>query len=913
MIAPVAAVGRDDILAAARDQLPAAGVILAGPAGIGKTVVWQHLLAELPAGARVLRAAPAETERALAYSALADLIGPLTEPAEQLTGSARAAFATVIGSADGPERVEERAVAMMVRDLLDLAVGEAPATVLAIDDCQWLDPPSERSLRFALRRVTHRPRLLLTIRDPNSGASLPLGLGDWHPAPALLLVPALGVASLHHVLKAQLGTVFPRPLLTRIAGESDGNPLIALEIGRALLQAPALPHPGDDLPVAGSAVALIRERLERLNTGTVLALRLVSLLTVPTVGELRALGVDLDDLDPAEEDGLITVSGDHLRFGHPMHATAVRAGIPAGLRRRLHARLAQAVGDPDERVRHLVKAVDRPDAPAAVEVEESARRHWFRGAPGLAADLFDEAAALTPKADRQARARRLLAGVRSRYDSGDHAATDAAAAAAAAALDGDDRAEALLLRAMVGFVTVGHPVAIEFAQEALTAATPGGAVAGRIHAHLGVFEDAPMAAAEHARIALELPVSADEAAELRSSALFIQFYNEVRAGLPTRLELLADGLALEAGTPAWLAGSIPGLWWTAVDDHARARERMAEHLAVAVARGDEPLHLEVLLHLIQSFVVSGEFGAARTQLAVARVLAEQVGGGLDQVDFLDAQVGLHSSESARWASVVAAGLRRAHDQQDPWARRVYGMLDGQLALHSGEYRRAAEAFSVFAAAIDAQGLAEPLGSRWEPDAIEASVGCGDLEAARRVLTRLAQRHARLPRPWTALGLARSRALIVAAEGGDPAEALAGLGSARAGVPPGVLPLDRARCLLTAGLVHRRVRQRGRAREALQLAVAEFDAIGAGLLAGRARRELDRSGVRTHGLDELTATEQRVAERAAQGATNREIADALYISAKTVEANLARTYRKLGISRRAELATALARTAVDAGE
>lgn len=427
-----------------------------------------------------------------------------------------------------------------------------------------------------------------------------------------------------------------------------------------------------------------------------------------------------------------------------------------------------------------------------------------------------------------------------------------------------------------------------------------------------MFDDAPTAAVEHARTALTLLPETADTAELRSSAMFIQFYNEVRAGLPARPELLADGLALEAGAPAWLAGSIPGLWWTAVDEHARARQRMRDHLTVAITSGDEPLHLEILLHLIQSFVIAGEFDPARTQLAEARELAEQVGGGIDEVDFLDAQVGLHSDAADHWASVVAAGLRRGQEQQDPWARRVYGMLDGQIALHSGDYRRAAAAFGTLAEAIDGQGLVEPLGSRWEPDAIEACLGSGDLEGARRVLVRLADRHQRLSRPWTALGLARSRALITAAEDGDAAESLAALYFARDQVPAAVLPLDRARCLLTAGLVHRRIRQRGRAREALQEAAAEFEAIGAGMLAARARRELGRAGVRTDGRDELTATERRVAERAAQGATNREIADALYISPKTVEANLARAYRKLGISRRAELATALTALSADRG-
>lgn len=474
MTAPVVTVGREDTLAAARRWLGATGVVLTGPAGIGKTVLWRHLLAELPTGTPVLHAAPAETEQALAYAALADLIGPLDRLTEGLSGPERSAYAAVVGSAQTQGRIEDRIVAMMVRTVLDRAGRENPDTTVAIDDCQWLDPPSERALRFALRRLTHRPRLLLTVRDPDRRAGLPFGLDEWHPRPAMLPIPPLAVGSLHHVLKTQLGTVLPRPLLTRIAGESDGNPLFAIEIGRALLQSPVLPHPGDDLPVTGSAVALVGERLEGLHPDTLLALRVSALLTVPTRGALRGLGVDPDHLDPAEELGLITVSGDQVRFGHPIYATAVRAGIPTGTRRRLHTRLARLVTDPDERVRQLIRAVGGPDEPAAAEVEESAGRQWFRGAPDLAADLYEEAAGLTPPTEPVARARRRLAGLRARYASGDHAATDTAAASAATELDGDDRAEALLVRAMVGFVTEGHPAAVRYAAEALAAASRTG-------------------------------------------------------------------------------------------------------------------------------------------------------------------------------------------------------------------------------------------------------------------------------------------------------------------------------------------------------------------------------------------------------------------------------------------------------
>ncbi len=109
----------------------------------------------------------------------------------------------------------------------------------------------------------------------------------------------------------------------------------------------------------------------------------------------------------------------------------------------------------------------------------------------------------------------------------------------------------------------------------------------------------------------------------------------------------------------------------------------------------------------------------------------------------------------------------------------------------------------------------------------------------------------------------------------------------------------------SGQIQRRAKRKRAARETFTEAAATFDAIGARLWADRARQELERTGVRHTEGDELTPTELRVAELAAQGLTNRRIAETLFLSAKTVEANLSRIYLKLGIRSRAELGRAMA--------
>jgi DNA-binding NarL/FixJ family response regulator len=119
------------------------------------------------------------------------------------------------------------------------------------------------------------------------------------------------------------------------------------------------------------------------------------------------------------------------------------------------------------------------------------------------------------------------------------------------------------------------------------------------------------------------------------------------------------------------------------------------------------------------------------------------------------------------------------------------------------------------------------------------------------------------------------------------------------------PFEHGRTLLVAGRVQRRARQKAAARSSLEQAIAIFDALPAPLWAERAREEIARLGKRPAARHDLTETERRVAELAAKGLKNREVAAQLFVSPKTVEANLARIYRKLGIHSRAELGARLA--------
>jgi len=177
------------------------------------------------------------------------------------------------------------------------------------------------------------------------------------------------------------------------------------------------------------------------------------------------------------------------------------------------------------------------------------------------------------------------------------------------------------------------------------------------------------------------------------------------------------------------------------------------------------------------------------------------------------------------------------------------------------------------------------------------VALDDLAGARIVLERLEERGRAFPRLWISTTLPRTRALLLAAEGGVEA-ALAALDELDVEAAS-QLPFDLAWTLLVRGRLHRRAKQKRAAADSLGHALEMFEQLGAPAWIDRTRADLDRVGLR-RAPTELTATELRVAELAAAGLTSREVAARAFMSPKTVEANLARVYRKLGIRSRAEL-------------
>jgi DNA-binding NarL/FixJ family response regulator len=240
------------------------------------------------------------------------------------------------------------------------------------------------------------------------------------------------------------------------------------------------------------------------------------------------------------------------------------------------------------------------------------------------------------------------------------------------------------------------------------------------------------------------------------------------------------------------------------------------------------------------------------------------------------------------------------------ARRVHNSLFelpcrhalGFVALSAGDSAAAAAHYGAVAAGMRAMGWRHPGLMMWHGNAVEAFVGAGRRAEAVDLTEDLAALAERLDLTTCAAVALRCRGLV-REDAGDLEAAAAALDESVRLSEPLDNPLEHARTLLVRGVVQRRRRQKARSREDLGRACEIFTRHGATVWAARAARELERSLPAAAG-GELTGAERAVAELAAAGATNREIAAELYLSEKTVEAVLTRVYRKLAVRSRTQL-------------
>ena len=908
--------GREDSLRVVNDVLVSGGSVVAtGDPGAGKSSLLRAAaqLAKVR-GRRVLSVTPTQFDQGLPFAGLAELIGQFPEGADSgLPGPQRRALAVALQRAE-PDRREADALAvpLAVRGLLTQLTESGPVALI-IDDVQWLDHESVGSLGFALRRISvepHRLSVLVATRpDPGAGADLIRCLpGPRHE----FSLPPLEDWAIGQLLRQRLGPRWTPPVSAGVAGASGGNPFLALEIARAM-QADlpswrgSAPH-GHDLvvPVPPSLAELLRERVARLPQDSREVLLLVSAAGRLTAAQLQWIVEEArlwPALEAAADGDMANVSAESVvAFTHPLLASAIYDAAAPAERRRAHRVLAESLYDPVERARHRSRSIIAPDEAVAGELERAAEISRSRGAPQLAGELMERAALATPsEADTAASLGRWLRAVNTYIDAGDqvaaHAALDKASALAAVP---EQQAQMLERRAKLADHYSGMR---SLAEQALRLAPKGTEVRAEIL--LGLCSVHRMEG--NGKEALRLGrMAVEEAAAVKRQDVQLTALNELLAcelhwgkGQPEQslrdIKRLAASSAPDLPTAqiAWTHGFFAA--WN--DETAEQYVRDGIKSAVDAGRyGDlSDLYICLVLVLIRGSRVrdaqaaldeadrSGAWTTSSFQEDMARVLVKEYAGDLDGAREL-AQGAIARSRisgSTYWLSGFLAQLGFVETSARNWHAALEGL------------REIAEIFAS-TKMVDLEQLL------WGVDYADAALQVGaehDVEVAISVL----RRQGASGRPEAAIAADRCQALLSAARG-DIDEAL---GVLRKVVeqPGSECPFEAARSRLALGQLYRRAGYKGMASEALDAAAVAFEELGIPRWAQRARDEASRVGLHPT-TSTLTETERRVAELVGSGRSNQETAAELFMSVKTVEANLTRVYRKLSVRSRTELANHL---------
>ena len=909
-------VGRDEELAAIAGFLEAGAsacaVVIDGEPGIGKTTVWRAAVDEATArGFRALRARPAESEAKLAFSSLADLLGDaLGEVLGELPTPQRRAveIALLLEDAEG-ERPDRRATAAGLLGSLRALASAAPVLV-AIDDVQWLDRPSTAAVEFAARRLRDEPVALLLARR-TAGAAPEPGLEQAVAEERRLRVPLgpLGFVPLNALLHERLGTVLPRPLLHRIHELSGGNPFFALELARR----PEPLEPGRGLPP--TLDALVHGRVAALPEQARRAVLAAASASQPTVELVEAVVGARDALAAAEAAKIVVLERGSVNFEHPLLASAAYAAADPAERREAHGRLGELIGDPEERARHLALAATGPDEAIAAALEDGAARARARGAPASAAELSERAALLTPP-EQEADARRRAADAGYyHFESGDSGRARELLEQVAGQLEaGPERAGVLVRLARVRSYSDDLRAATELFRQAAEEAGEDEQLRARAleGAATQLFRQRVQleSAVEYAKAAAAL---AEELADqvLLAEALGSQLLAEATLGRPEATKTLESALAVQEAAagerilaqPRW-ATAIARMWW---DEPATVRQTYEELVERGRESGDEGSLAYVYVMLAQADLLLGELDRAERDAVAAREIAEQA-GQQTLVAYARAVRALLEAErgrepEARAEAEAALALGRA-TQGTPAVQFATAAL-GLLELSLGYAEVAVERLTPLVEVVRVEQICEPGLIRFVVDQIEALVELGRIEEAAELLMWYEANAERLERRSALASALRCRGLLAAAAGNVDGS-LGLFERALAEHEEVELPFDRTRTLLAYGAALRRAKRKADARTALEEAAAAFQALGAELFAERARSELSRIGGRRRSEGGLTPTERQIAELVAEGRSNKEVAAALFVSVKTVEANLSRVYAKLGIRSRAALASRLER-------
>ncbi len=896
---------------ALRDRAGTPLIAIEGAPGIGKTRLLDAVAdAARAGGARVLRARASELERELPFGVMRQLLERWLQP-ELMTGAAALARPALAArpeptplTFDAPPGAGGFAVLHGLYWLIANLAARKPL-VLAVDDLQWADAASLRALAYVLARSEGvDAQLCVALRPNEPGADESLVAAVLRAAPAGVVRPApLSPDAAAVLVRDALGE--PEPAFAAACHAAvAGNPLLLTELLRSLAAAGVAPTAADAPRVAtivpGGLPGEVRRRLSD-----------VAPEATPVAQALAVLG---DSAAPAHVAALSGVehAGDvlealrrcavlaHARppaFAHPLVRAAVIADVPAVELTRLHREaarlLAFAGAEPERPAAHLLEVDPAGEAWVVDTLSAAAEATAARGAPEIAARLLRRALAEPPAPER--RYALLMAAGGAEAQAGDRRAIEHLREAADAAGDVEQRVSAIVALTSVLGVSGDVRDGIEVLQRELEAV-------------------------ERADLRLQLEAELVQMAgldlETRSIAL------DVIGRLPERLGADRIGCILSANlaTEAVSRG----------ESRAEARE-LAERALAGGRLFDLPFHYA---HAASALMLSGYFGAARAawddyvaratrrgdMLSTAWGQAFRAGvhwraGALSDA-LADAELALDAGAGGlppRFAIVYGAEARLLRGElaaasellaQVPvGGQQVHDALllaaRGRLHLAQGRARQALEELLAVGRVLE-RWLGNPTMAPWQASAVEALVALGELDEAAALAARAVEESGRWGDPWLHGQALRAQALVAPA--GDRREILLhAVGLLRGSEAS----FELARTLFALGQTEDGAAARECFAEALDLALA----CSAPALAEQARAELVRAGARPRraarsGRAALTATEERVARLAAAGPTNREIAQALFVTEKTVESHLSSAYRKLGIRARGELAAQL---------
>jgi DNA-binding CsgD family transcriptional regulator len=913
-------------------------VVIEGPAGIGKTALLAAVrAAAADSGMRVLRARGAELERDFSFGVVRQLFEPPLAEASELERADLLQAAAGVGagllSLPGAPPMDEAHGSGVDRSFAILhglywlcanlaAVG--PLCVI-VDDAHCADAPSLRYLAFLLTRLDELDVALIVAtrpREVGTDAEL-LATLTTDPSADVVALRPLTSGAIAQLIESRLGAV-PHPgFVDACVRGTGGAPFLLDLLLRALSEGAIAPTAEAARHVerigARTVGRSIRLRLRRLPEH---AGRLARALAVLEQGELvdAARLAGLADAEAADAAELLSIAGvlgagRPFTFIHPIVRSGIYAELSEAERARDHRHAAELLAEqPEESERvakHLLATDPAGDGWVVARLVETARAAREQGASESEA-LFLRRALAEPPPSPERSALLLDLGMAEasigRPDWAEHmqSAVDTAPSAEVAGVSGlvlglalsraQRFAEAVTVldHAATAFATPDSDLALALEAAAVVAALNDPVTASSF----GLRCDAVLARATR---------DPPPPPELLAAAGFVSVLTNEPAGRAADLAdraLLAGGTAPpQSGIPPWFAFatwfSLVTLSFLWAERYARVRPLLDSSIAQARATGDSGRLAAGLAHRGWLALRRGDLSAAeadaRTALTTSHaappIYGVLIGGVLVQT--LVEQGDLDAAEQvlAPFDSEVEGGSLGA---------AVLRLARGRLRLNQGRAAEGLEDFLAVGTRMTRARVTCPSVLPWRSEAALAQLALGDRDTA----AGLAEEELALARAFgapRALGMAKRAAGIVA--GGDRGQVL--LREAIDDFESADATLARARAVADLGAMIRRRNRRTEARELLREALDAAHRSGASSLAEYAETELRATGarprrVRLTGLESLTASERRVAEFACQGLTNREIAQLLFVTTRTVEGHLTSVFRKLQIDSREEL-------------